>query len=422
MSNTAVIQLQQRETFETNVTRSMLAGLGAGLLAYLSQRFNVPVPLAFLSIVATTLACVRGDRFDKYLLMGLAVLLPALPWVFGFSQGWTVGLAGVASGLLMVKSRQAERGEEGAVAAVRPGPAHYVGAGLATGALSIAGMQVARILSARMTDVATPALLNFFISAAAISLFVAIGSLPAHVALKSDPVEARGEEVLAVVTGRFQDLTARALTLYRQCGESLAMLPREAAREELARTVQKLTRDSFELSAEWAGVESQLHDEASKDLERQIADLKKQVSTSRDVVARKQLELAADSLKEELDRLGDMKLKRERVLAKVTSQVALLERARVALIGMRSSHTSIRAAEMTAVARKLNALALSQADEARLAHEVATSAELSAIEANEPPRPSAPREVTAQQLAGNEPVDEQAAGHGEPENAAEKVH
>jgi len=36
---------------------------------------------------------------------------------------------------------------------------------------------------------------------------------------------------------------------------------------------------------------------------------------------------------------------------------------------------------MAAVARKLNALALSQGDEAKLAHEVATSAELGALEA-----------------------------------------
>lgn len=75
-----------------------------------------------------------------------------------------------------------------------------------------------------------------------------------------------------------------------------------------------------------------------------------------------------------------MKLKRERVLAKLKSQVALLERARVALIGMRSSHATVRAAEMSAVARKLNALATAQADEAKLAHAVATNAEIAAIE------------------------------------------
>ena len=75
-----------------------------------------------------------------------------------------------------------------------------------------------------------------------------------------------------------------------------------------------------------------------------------------------------------------MRLKRERVLARLKSQVALLERARVALIGMRSTHATVRAAEMAAVSRKLNALAISQHDEAKLGHEVATSAELTSLE------------------------------------------
>jgi hypothetical protein len=58
----------------------------------------------------------------------------------------------------------------------------------------------------------------------------------------------------------------------------------------------------------------------------------------------------------------------------------LLERARVALIGMRSTHATVRAAEMAAVSRKLNALAMAQGDEAKLGHEVATAAELTTLE------------------------------------------
>jgi hypothetical protein len=116
-------------------------------------------------------------------------------------------------------------------------------------------------------------------------------------------------------------------------------------------------------------------------VEREVADLRASAASARDGVARQQLTQAAASLTEELDRLGEVELKRERVVAKVRSQVALLERARVALIGMRSSHATVRAAELAAVARKLDAQALGQADEARLAHEVATSVELAAAEA-----------------------------------------
>lgn len=380
MANTAVLQLHQRETFERNVTRALVAGAGAGVLAFLTQKLHLAVPLPFLALVAAALACVRGGLRDRLMLAGLAIVLPALPWLFGLSAAWSVGLAGVAAGALMVKARIAEKGEEGSVASDRPGPFHYVATALATGGLAVAGTEVANVLSARMADVATPSVLSFAVSGVVIALFAGIGSIASHIALASDPVEARCEELLPQLSGEFEGQIARALSLYRQCGTQLAALPREAAREELARTLSKLTKDAADLAAEWAGVEAQLHDSAHSDLKKEIAELKKSAAAARDAVARQQLEGAASSLEEELERLGELKLKRERVLAKLKSQVALLERARVALIGMRSSHATVRAAEMSAVSRKLNALALAQSDEAKLAHEVATGAELKASE------------------------------------------
>ncbi len=381
MSNTAVIQLQHREAFERNVTRALAAGAGAGVLAFLAQRLQLQVPLSFLALVATSLACVRGDKFDRMLLMGLSVILPAVPWLFGFSAAWTVALAGAAAGALMVKARLAERGEEGSVGADRPGALHYVGTALATGGLAVAGTEVAKILSSRLQDLATPSVLNFAASGVVIALFAGIGSLASHVALKSDPVEAKCEELIPTLSDEFATQLTRALSLYRQAGLQLAALPRDAAREELARTLQKLTKDAAELAGEWAGVEAQVQENAHAELQKEIDELKKSAKAARDAVARAQLEAAASSLTEELGSLGELRLKRERVLARLKSQVALLERARVALIGMRSTHATVRAAEMSAVARKLNSLALSQGDEARLAHEIATSAELGALEA-----------------------------------------
>jgi hypothetical protein len=213
------------------------------------------------------------------------------------------------------------------------------------------------------------------------ALFTSIGGLAAHLALKADPVEARCEELIPQLSGEFQTQAQRALTLYRACGQSLQALPREPAREELARTLQRLTKEAVELAAEWAGVETQLQDDTQKELAREVADLHKSAAEARDPIARRQLEMAAASLKEEIDRLGELNNKRERILAKLKSQVALLERARVALIGMRSGHAQIKAAELSALSRKFNALAGAQADEAKLAHEVATGSELAEQEA-----------------------------------------
>src|SRR5207249_3024307 len=128
-----------------------------------------------------------------------------------------------------------------------------------------------------------------------------------------DPVEARCEELIPQLQGEFQDLARRALDLYRHAGESLASLPRDPAREELARTLQRMTKDAVELAAEWAGVEVQLQDETAKELNKEVAELHKSAAEAKDPVARRQLELAAASLKEEVDRLADLRLKRERI-------------------------------------------------------------------------------------------------------------
>ncbi len=379
-SAAAVIQLHQREAFERNVTRAVLAGAGAGALAFVVARLGFTVPLTFLSLVATVLACVRGPKWDRVSLAALALVLPAVPWLFGMSTLWTIGLSGAVAGALMVRARAKERGDEGSVGAEREGPLHYLATALATAGLAVAGTEVGQVVASQLGALQAPALLRYLASGAVVSLFAGIGGLAAHLALKSDPVEARGEEVLGQVSGEFQELTQRALTLYRQAGASLASLPRDPAREELARTVSRLTKEAFDLSSEWAGVESSLHEATERELAKQVAELTKSAMAAKDPVAKRQLELAGASLTEELGRLGELKLKRERVVAKLKSQLALLERARVALIGMRSSHATIRAAEMSAVARKLNALATAQADEAALAHEVATGTELKAMQ------------------------------------------
>ena len=287
MSNAAVIQLQHREAFERNVTRALAAGAGAGVVGFLAQKLQVQVSMSFLALVATSLACVRGDKMDRMLLTGLSVVLPALPWLFGFSAGWTVALAGAAAGLLMVKSRLAERGEEGSVGVDRPGALHYVGTALATGGLAVAGTEVAKILSSRLTDLSTPTVINAAVSGLIIALFAGIGSLGSHIALKSDPVEAAVEEMLPSLTGEFETQINKALNLYRQAGTQLAALPRDSAREELARTLQKLTKDAAELAGEWAGVEAQVQENAHADLQKEIDELTASAKAARDSVALK---------------------------------------------------------------------------------------------------------------------------------------
>lgn len=402
--STATLTLHNREVFERNVTRGLFAGGIAGALHFAAHKvgmalaglmgwnslapFPAPdqlhvVPLTYLAVAAAAVALARGDKMDRLMLIGLGVILPAVPWALGLSFGWTVALSGAAAGGLMVRSHLCELGEEGSVASSRPGPLNYALGAVLTGGLAVAGMEVARALGARLADISTPSLLLTLFGGLVMALFVSLGSLGAHLAVKPDPVAARCEEVIPRLSGELKTLTSRAFALYQQCGKSLQELPRESAREEMARTLSKMTKDAVDLAAEWSGLEGQLQSSAAHELPAQLDDLVKSAQKSRDPVAKKQLEMGAQALREEMEHLQELSLQRERVVAKLKAEVALLERARVALIGMRSGQMSIKAAELSALARRFSSLSSLQSAEARMADAVATSAELAEHEAHE---------------------------------------
>lgn len=399
-----VLQLHHREIFERNVTRALGAGAGAGLLHLASLRLGLPVPLSYLVVATTVLAVARGDKWDRILLSGLGVLLPALPYALGMAPAWTSGLSAAAAGALLVRSHLNERGEESQVGERRPTFVNYLlGAGLCAG-LALAGMEVARILATRLADLATPVMLGAGVAGAIVGLFVGLSSVAAHLALASDPVEARCEELLPRLSGDFHTLAQRALTVYRQCGQSLAQLPREPAREELARTLSRMTRDAVELASEWAGVEAQLEERAQTELLNEREELLRAAKASTDVVARRQLESAAASLGEEVERLGELKQRRERILARLRAQVAQLDRARVALLSLRSGHAQMKAAELSALARRFRALSSSQLEEGQVMDAVAAQATLAQTE----PLPASPPPAPAEAMAPIAPISESA--------------
>jgi hypothetical protein len=380
--HTAVLQLHQREELERNLTRAVLAGAAAGIAAFAVRRLGGDLPAAYLALAGTSLVCLRGDRFDKGLLAVLSILLIGVPWALGLSTGWTVALAGSVAGALMVQSRICDKGEEGSVGAARPGPLNFALAALSGAALAVAGLQIARILGAQLSLHGAPGPLIAAISGSVLALFAAISTLSAHLALRPDPVEARCEALIPELSGELRTLASRALELYRLCGHSLGQLPRQPAREELARTLGRLTQDAVSLAADWSGVEAQLDQSTRSGLSEQAADLEKSAASAKDPLARRQLELAAASLREEQEGLDELGLRRERIIAKLKSEVALLERARVSLIGLRSGQAQLKSAELSALTRKFDALSTAQADAGKLADAVATQAELASHEAS----------------------------------------
>ncbi|MCP3097702.1 hypothetical protein LZ198_02295 [Myxococcus sp. K15C18031901] len=377
--NATILQLHHREAFEHTVTRAVVAGAGAGLVQLVSTRVGLSLPLSWLVPAAVVLACARGDRWDRILLGGLGVVLTALPYALGMAPAWTVACSAAAAGALLVRARLSERGTEGQVAEARPTLVHFGLGGVLSAGLCLAGLEIARVFSARLSDVATPALLAACVTGGILGLFVGLSAVAAHLALSADPVEARAEELIPRLAGDFRTQCERALSLYRQCGQSLALLPREPAREELARTLARITRDAVELASEWAGVEAQLEERAQAELQAEREELERNAKATTDLVARRQLEGAAASLAEEVERLGELMRRRERILARLRAEVALLERARVALLSLRSGQAQLKAAELSALARRFRALSSVQWEEGQTLDTVATQASLAQV-------------------------------------------
>lgn len=427
-ASTATLQLHHREAFEKTVTRSLIAGSVAGVAHYAAFKVGGAVapllglptpqlfpasdamqllPLTYAAIAGAAVAAARGDKLDRLLLIALGVVLPGVPWLFGMAAGWTVGLSAACAGLLMVRGHLCELGEEGQVGGGRPGLMNYVLGAVLTGGLAVAGTEVARALTFRLADFSTPPLIATILAGLMLALFVGIGSIAGHLALKPDPVEARCEELIPQLTGEFKTLASRALALYQECGRSLAALPREPAREEMARTLSQMTREAVELAAQWTGLENQLQSGAVTDMSDRLTSLTADIQKARDPIAKKQLELAAASLREEMARLEELSLQRERIVAKLKAEVALLERARVVLIGMRSGQMQVKAAELSALARKFNSLSSLQSAEARLADQEAVRAELAHHEVAEAVSPVSP--VSSEPAAEQPPAPAKAS-------------
>ena len=392
MSATALLlQLHHREAFERNVTRAVAAGALAGAAGLVATRLGVQVPLAYLAVAFTVVAFARGDKWDVGLLAFLGLLLPALPWLLGPWDGWALAASAALGGGLLVRGQVNARGEEGQVGAHRPALAHYLlGAGLGAG-LAAAGAQVARVLELRLLQADAPALAAAGVAGAALGLFFGLASVAGHVALAPDPVTAQGAALLARLHGALREPVERSLGLYGRCGELLAALPREPAREELARTLSGVTRGALALAEGWAGLEAQLDGGAAEALQERAEALARSAAAARDAVARRQLEAAAAGLREEVEHLEGLQARRERVLARLDAHAALLERARVALLGLRSGHAELQAAELSALARRLQRQSEAQAVEAQVLDAAATGAALAQLEGEAAPRAAAER-------------------------------
>lgn len=338
------VQYFHREEFESRTLRALGGAACMGLVAGAIPDLHLTPE--YLAVVAAAQACVKPTGVHPLALRMALVVLPALPYFFRAPDPLPLSLAGALAAALVA---WLGHGRE------QPGqPSAVATSAAAAGVFVPLGLYVQQVLEARFLE--GTGLLSALVGFLVVGLFWSIGTLPANLRVELDAVEARGRQLEDTFKGESQTLAARALALYRQCKAVVTKMQPSTGRTELLGVLEKMTTDSFSLAEAHFGLEAQLGSVVANDVDAQVRELRERAAATQDAVARRQLELAASSLGEELNHLDVLSRRKERLLAQLHAQVALLERARVSFIGVQGSELGAKGAQAADLARKLKQL------------------------------------------------------------------
>ncbi len=340
------VQFLHREEFESRTLRALGGAACMGILGAVAQRLHFPLEPGYFAVVAAALAGAKVAPRHAIGLRLALVVLPAVPFFFDTPDPLPQSLAGATAAALVawLGNGRDESGKAFPVAA----------SAAAAGVLVPLSLYVAQVLEARFLG--TRGLLPVLVGFLVVALFWGIGTAPANLVMELDAVEARGRLLGESLKGEAHDLAARALGLYRQCKAVVLRMPASPGRLELMGVLEKMAAECFSLAEAHAGLEAQLGSVVANDVDAQVRELRTRAASTQDSVARRQLELAASSLGEELNHLDALARRRERLLAQLHAQVALLERARVSFVGVQGSEMGAKGAQAAQLARRLKSL------------------------------------------------------------------
>ncbi|MCP3099230.1 hypothetical protein LZ198_10145 [Myxococcus sp. K15C18031901] len=351
------LQFLHREEFESRTLRALMGGAGMGVLAallgrvwdplFLAPRAHLSLEPGYFAVVAAALVGARAVPGYNLGLRAALAVLPAFPFFFGAPEPLPQSVAACIAAALV-----AWLGHGGQTA---NRPAAVAASAAAAGVLTPLGLYVQQVLDAHFLG--GTGLLSGLVGYLCVALFWAIGTLPANVTLHTDTVEARGLQLGdAIKEGEAHELTQRALGLYRHCKTAVLRMPSSPGRSELLGVLEKMASESFSLAEAHAALTAQLDSVVANDVDAQVKELRARAAATQDTVARRQLELAASSLGEELNHLDALTRKRERLLAQLHAQVAMLERARVSFIGAQGHELGSKGEQAAHLARRLKSL------------------------------------------------------------------
>ncbi len=344
------LEFSDHGSFHGTVLRAMAGGAGGVFIAYLFDwllHFGLVDSWVFPVVVAAgALAAIgaRGKNVLKALLGGAFGALGG--GLFALTAGqWApfgAALLGASAAPVLGEGDSAKRK---AVTA------------LLTSVLGFGGLYVGKVLLALpILSTLVPEPLAAAIAGAAAGLFFGLGAAPKHLARPMDPVEQKYLEALTVKDGELHEILHRALAIRRAVEQDLEARTDDETVKRLGDRVSELMLRILTIAEQCRTIEDDLSAAPAYELEERIGSLEKKAESATDSAARRTYEGAIASLDEQRRALQAIGRGRERVIAKLHANVALLEKVRFSLLHLRSAVAERVGGESSPVADALEEL------------------------------------------------------------------
>ncbi|MGI5861383.1 MAG: hypothetical protein ACOX6T_04915 [Myxococcales bacterium] len=358
------------EAFQKSVLWSTGGAAAAGLIGFVLSQAGLTVPgVAIVCAVAALAAC--GKTIKSRIGFGvLGALAGLLSLAFPTHPAFGLAAAGTGMGLVFALARSKEAGSAPGVGQ-RIGKSAFLAAALLTAIGLTCGTVVVGAFDSRgLLEALMPSPLAAMVRTGLIGFFLSLGGAGAHLVREPDAVENLYARLLPELAGDLKVLCARAMTNYRRCAEILSTGEPGFARAQLTSALNEATTRILELARRWQAIDRELGERAEGEIAQRLSELRSLKESTRDEVARKQLGIAEAALNGELQQIDRIRRGRERIVARLHSEMALLERTRFALLGLKSSDAHLRAAELSALSESLSSIAREMDCEAQAIDEI----------------------------------------------------
>lgn len=318
------LRFRQHAEFHRATLQMMAAGAVAGLIAHLALSGSAsPWAVAIVAAAAVVGGLIRSSAHMNDLIARL-------------------GLGAMAAGALVLIARSGEPTSAIIVFGL------LFGAGLGWGlhgsrfllAIGLGALVAALgryVFFSVVTAEQFASLPDVLVSAgagAAFSLISVFALLPKHLDMQRDPVVTSYQDLSGTLSGEVDQLVQRGYELWTKSAHEIE------AGSVNHDTLQEGVLRLFGVAKRWRSVEGAGTDDMAESLIERIDALDARVAKTDDPVTANQYQQAKAALTEQLRYIKDIGVSRERVLARMHNYLAAMERLRMAIINLESTHAS----------------------------------------------------------------------------------